>query len=167
MRPPYTAVLCFAVVSAASAQNAPRPYEGAWNWDRAAFVAPDNMPELHHMVAETMLVYRDDGQRFAAHIDQVFDEGQRRTIHEDFAEDGRPHAAGTEMPAETIAIRVAADASRHVVSQGFGGESHDMLCHVSGDTMTLSCTGRHVMPDGRSGDVIYIYHRDLNVIPVS
>jgi hypothetical protein len=167
MRAWYVMALCCAAVSGVSAQDRPRPYEGAWIWDRAAYVAPENMPEMHHMVAETMLVYHDDGQRYAAHIEQVFDEGQRRTMQEDFAEDGKPDSTGTGLDGTSVAVSVVAGGSRQMISRSPEGETHEMRCQVSDDAMTLSCTGHHVMPDGRNGEVVCIYHRDLYVIPVS
>jgi len=156
---------CF-VAFAARAQGAPQPYAGAWVWDRAAYEAPEDMPEMHHMTAETMLITHDDGRRYSGRIEQVFDDGQRRVLQENFAEDGNFHMQGSAPDGFSVSISLLQDGARHVVSRA-GGDLHDMRCMVSGDAMTLTCAGEHRMADGRKGAVVCVYHRDEHMTPVS
>lgn len=152
-------LLFWAMPGLAAAAGPGHLFEGNWIWDPAAYLPPPGMPEMTHLVAETMTISTDDGRRYVARTDQLFDAGQRRSYRVDMPEDGVFHDVPVNDGAMTLAISVLPDGARRVVSR-MGGGVQVSLCRVTDGGLTLLCRGHDRAADGREGDLVCVYRRD-------
>ena len=152
--------------SPAVAQNHNRQFEGTWIWDRDLYVPAPNARYTNPMVAETMSVERDDGSHYKGSIVQVFSDGRKSRLSEEFAEDGRFYPIVSAPWMGQVGIVELPDGGRRVFVR-FSGGMHDTRCHVSADGDTMTCHGIETKADGSVGADVCVYHRDPRGVPVA